>query len=219
MLDYALGLIETRGLIGAIEAADAMTKAAQVELIGKERVDGGLIVVKVKGDVASVQAAVDAGAAAAQRVGELFSSHVIPRPDADVELLIYPPPWQTRDKTLQQQYRQPHPEPHKPEQPVIAKPAKRRGRPPKPVQSNKPVTTEEPGKPEQEAVTRPVAETPPMPMGEDEQSYIAELDRMSVQELRRYARGVSGLSIAGRQISRANRGELVQQLVLAKFPK
>ena len=91
MLEYALGLIETRGLVGAIEAADAMTKAAEVELIGKERSGGGLITVKIKGDVAAVKAAVDAGAAAAQRVSELVSVHVIPRPDDSTELVIYPP--------------------------------------------------------------------------------------------------------------------------------
>ena len=90
MLEYALGLVETRGLIGAIEAADAMMKAADVELIGRERADAGLMTIKIKGDVAAVRAAVDAGAAAAQRVGELVSVHVIPRPDSGTEILIYP---------------------------------------------------------------------------------------------------------------------------------
>src|ERR1041385_6585913 len=98
MLDYALGLIETRGLIGAIEAADAATKAADVQLFGKERADAGLMTIKLTGDVAAVRAAVDAGAAAAQRVGELVSAHVIPRPDDDTEIMIYPPPGQTKEK-------------------------------------------------------------------------------------------------------------------------
>mgnify|MGYP001589730744 FL=1 len=98
MLEYALGLIETRGLIGAIEAADAATKAADVKLVGRERADAGLITIKVIGDVAAVRAAVDAGAAAAQRVGELVSMHVIPRPDDESEILIYPPPSQTKEK-------------------------------------------------------------------------------------------------------------------------
>jgi ethanolamine utilization protein EutM len=84
----ALGMIETKGLIGAIEAADAMAKAAKVELIGKEMVGGGLVTVMVRGDVGAVKAATDAGAAAAQRVGELISVHVIPRPHADVELIL-----------------------------------------------------------------------------------------------------------------------------------
>jgi ethanolamine utilization protein EutM len=84
----ALGMIETKGLIGSIEAADAMVKAAKVELIGKEIVGGGLVTVMVRGDVGAVKAATDAGAAAAQRVGELVSVHVIPRPHADVELIL-----------------------------------------------------------------------------------------------------------------------------------
>ena len=81
----ALGMIETKGLVGAIEAADAMVKAANVSLVGKERVGGGLVTVMVRGDVGAVKAATDAGAAAAQRVGELVSVHVIPRPHMEVE--------------------------------------------------------------------------------------------------------------------------------------
>jgi ethanolamine utilization protein EutM len=84
----ALGMIETKGLVGAIEAADAMCKAAKVTLIGKEVIGGGYVTVMVRGDVGAVKAAVDAGAAAAQRVGELVSVHVIPRPHADVELIL-----------------------------------------------------------------------------------------------------------------------------------
>jgi ethanolamine utilization protein EutM len=84
----ALGMIETRGLVGSIEAADAMVKAANVVLIGKEHVGGGLVTVMVRGDVGAVKAATDAGAAAAERVGELVSVHVIPRPHADVEGIL-----------------------------------------------------------------------------------------------------------------------------------
>ena len=84
----ALGLVETRGLVGAIEAADAMVKAANVRLIGKETIGGGYVTVMVRGDVGAVKAATDAGAAAAQRVGELVSVHVIPRPHADVEMIL-----------------------------------------------------------------------------------------------------------------------------------
>ena len=84
----ALGMIETKGLVGAIEAADAMVKAANVTLIGKEFVGGGLVTVMVHGDVGAVKAATDAGAAAAQRVGELLSVHVIPRPHAEVEDIL-----------------------------------------------------------------------------------------------------------------------------------
>ena len=84
----ALGLIETKGLVGSIEAADAMVKAANVYLIGKVLVGGGLVTVMVRGDVGAVKSATDAGAAAAQRVGELISVHVIPRPHGDVEMIL-----------------------------------------------------------------------------------------------------------------------------------
>ncbi len=84
----ALGMIETKGLVGAIEAADAMVKAANVKLIGKEYIGGGYVTVMVRGDVGAVKAATDAGAAAAQRVGELVSVHVIPRPHGDVEVIL-----------------------------------------------------------------------------------------------------------------------------------
>ena len=88
MSSEALGMIETRGLIGSIEAADAMVKAASVTLIGKVHVGGGLVTVMVRGDVGAVKAATDAGAAAAQRVGELISVHVIPRPHVEVESIL-----------------------------------------------------------------------------------------------------------------------------------
>ncbi|TKB09570.1 ethanolamine utilization microcompartment protein EutM [Desulforhopalus sp. IMCC35007] len=84
----ALGMVETRGLVGAIEAADAMVKAANVEIVGREQVGGGLVTVMVRGDVGAVKAATDAGAAAAERVGDLKSVHVIPRPHRDVELIL-----------------------------------------------------------------------------------------------------------------------------------
>ncbi|HNB51704.1 MAG TPA: BMC domain-containing protein [Anaerolineales bacterium] len=84
----ALGMVETRGLVGAVEAADAMVKAANVVLIGSEYVGGGYVTVMVRGDVGAVKAATDAGAAAAKRVGELVSVHVIPRPHEDVEMIL-----------------------------------------------------------------------------------------------------------------------------------
>lgn len=88
MANEALGLIETRGLVGAIEAADTMVKAANVTLIGKEQVGGGFVAVMVRGDVGAVQAATEAGAEAAKAVGELVSVHVIPRPHSDVENML-----------------------------------------------------------------------------------------------------------------------------------
>ncbi len=84
----ALGMIETKGLIGAIEASDAMVKAANVELIGEERIGSAYVTVLVRGDVGAVKAAVDAGAEAARKVGELVSVHVIPRPHEEVEKIL-----------------------------------------------------------------------------------------------------------------------------------
>lgn len=84
----ALGMVETRGLVGAVEAADAMVKAANVVLIGSEYVGGGYVTVMVRGDVGAVKAATDAGAAAAKRIGDLVSVHVIPRPHENVEMVL-----------------------------------------------------------------------------------------------------------------------------------
>ena len=84
----ALGMIETQGLVGAIEAADAMVKSANVVLIGYEKIGSGLVTVMVRGDVGAVKASVDAGAVAAEKVGEIVSKHVIPRPHTDVERIL-----------------------------------------------------------------------------------------------------------------------------------
>ena len=88
MNEDALGMIETKGLVGAVEAADAMTKAANVIYAGYDKVGAGLVTVAVRGDVGAVQAAVAAGAAAAESVGELISKHVIPRPHSSVESIL-----------------------------------------------------------------------------------------------------------------------------------
>ena len=88
MASDALGMVETRGLIGSVEAADAMVKAANVSLIAKEYIGAGYVTVLVRGDVGAVKAATDAGAAAARRVGELVSVHVIPRPHTDGDRLL-----------------------------------------------------------------------------------------------------------------------------------
>jgi len=87
-MQEALGLVETKGFVAAVEAADAMVKSANVVLIGSQRVGSGLVTVLVRGDVGAVKAATDAGAVAAQNVGELVSVHVIPRPHADVEKIL-----------------------------------------------------------------------------------------------------------------------------------
>lgn len=88
MSQEALGMVETRGLTAAIEAADAMTKAAEVVLIGTEKIGSGLVTVMVRGDVGAVNAAVEAGTNAASKLGELVATHVIPRPHSDVEKVL-----------------------------------------------------------------------------------------------------------------------------------
>ena len=88
MTQQALGMIKTRGLVAAIEAADAMLKAANVELVGTEKIGSGLVSVMVRGDVGAVKAAVEAGTSSAERLGEIIATHVIPRPHADVEKIL-----------------------------------------------------------------------------------------------------------------------------------
>ena len=88
MVQQALGMVETRGLTAAIEAADAMTKSAEVTLVGTEKIGSGLVTVMVRGDVGAVKAAVESGSEAASRLGELVATHVIPRPHADVEKIL-----------------------------------------------------------------------------------------------------------------------------------
>lgn len=88
MAEQSLGMVETKGLVSAVEAADAMVKAAKVSFVGREFIGGGLVTVFVRGDVGAVKAATDAGGAAAKRVGELISVHVIPRPHSDIESII-----------------------------------------------------------------------------------------------------------------------------------
>ncbi len=88
MQHEALGMVETKGLVGAIEAADAMVKSANVELIGTEKIGSGLVTVMVRGDVGAVKSSVEAGKAAAEQVGVVISTHVIPRPHSDVEAIL-----------------------------------------------------------------------------------------------------------------------------------
>ncbi len=189
MFEYALGLIETKGLVGAIEAADAMVKAANVRLIGKERVDAALITVKVVGETAAVRSAVDAGAAAAQRVGELISAHVIPRPAEGIEDLIFAKASVGR-KELEESL----------------------GISSAGFESS--ATTQE-----VEEGQEPEESQLDIKFSEDEQEYYNQLDGMTVHQLRSLARETEGLSIYGRQISRANKKLLIDELMRAKFKK
>jgi ethanolamine utilization protein EutM len=167
MLDYALGLIETRGLVGSIEAADVMVKTANVVLLGKEVVRDGLVTVQVIGDVGAVKAAVEAGAAAAQRVGELLSSHVIPRPADEVEPILL----------------------------------QRRGVIPGSAEAVSPVSH----------VTQVTALPVQAPASVDNELH--QLNAMTVHQLRTIARGIEGLGIQGREISRANKLVLIHEIM------
>ena len=190
----ALGLIETKGLVGAIEAADAMVKAANVKLLGKERATGGLVNVRITGEVAAVKSAVDAGAAAAQRVGELVSAHVIPRPDDQMEDLIY-----TFPKGGMQRKK-------KEKQTEIVSEAKQEITPavetPKEEPEVKAETTVEKVPQPEESIEPDLFESSTIPPKE-------ELEKMNVHELRHLAREFENFPIKGREISKANRQTLL----------
>jgi microcompartment protein CcmL/EutN len=167
MPEYALGLVETRGLVGSIEAADVMLKTAAVTLLAVEYVREGLVTVEVVGEVAAVQAAVSAAEAAVPRVGELLTAHVIPRPADDLTPLL-----ESRGR------------------PPLAGPRAQKAPPPRSEQSN----------------------------GTHKGSRVSEFDtesleEMTVHQLRSLARSVEGLRIAGRQISKANKRQLIDELL------
>ncbi len=188
----ALGLIETKGLVGAIEAADAMLKAANVKLIAKERATGALINIRIVGEVAAVKSAVDAGAAAAQRVGELVSAHVIPRPDGQIDGIV----------TLKNfTSKIPRPVPDEREQETIVFEAE----PPA-------ATVREKVEEEKPALVPKEAEEPEItqPLFEGNLPDLSELEKMNVHQLRRLARQIENFPIKGRQISKANRTFLLE---------
>jgi microcompartment protein CcmL/EutN len=205
MVDYALGLVETKGLVAAIEAADTMVKTANVVLIGKEITRGALVTIKIVGDTAAVRSAVDAGAAAAQRVGELVSKHVIPRPGDGLEELVFAKSQLTQNKVER----------------IFNKESA------VPVKKDFPLQEEESTVPQNENVDEDREElkeelnqeelyTMPEGLTPELQAYFKQLDLMTVHELRRLARTVEGLSIYGRQISRANKKELIEELLKTK---
>ncbi len=186
MIDYALGLVETKGLVGAIEAADAMVKTANVVLVGKERTDPAMITVKVVGDTAAVRSAVEAGAAAAQKVSQLISKHVIPRPAEGIEELLYAKSSRTREQVEQ----------------LLA------------------TGDSELDQEIEESDAEPEEEySAPQGLNPEEQKYFDKLDAMTVHELRRFARGLEGLSIYGREISKANKKRLIEELMKEKFKR
>ncbi|HTX17336.1 MAG TPA: BMC domain-containing protein [Bacteroidota bacterium] len=186
-MEFAFGMVETRGLVGAIEAADAMVKTSNVRLVGKERTDPAMITVKIIGETAAVRSAVEAGAAAAQRVGQLVSHHVIPRPAEGIDSLIFAHSILTEEEIAS----------------LSGEEAPRA----------EAVETEIPTDEEKEE--EDVAFSPPQ--ATERAAYLAELNAMTVHELRSYARSIEGLSISGRSISMANKEQLLEELVKAKF--
>jgi len=164
MLEYALGLIETKGLVGSIEAADVMVKTANVHLLGTEYIKNGLVTVQIVGEVAAVKAAVDAASAAAARVGQLISTHVIPRPAEDIES-------------------------------ILRKPSTAGGGAKAPQLASE----------DQEKSFSTLASL-------DDEEYLSQLTKMTVHQLRTLARETSGLGIAGREISKANKERLISEL-------
>lgn len=210
----ALGMIETKGLVGSIEAADAMLKAANVELACKTHVGGGLVTVMVRGDVGAVKAAVDAGAAAAERVGELVSVHVIPRPADEVEYIIDPlvpdPPEPAPD---------PVPEPEAEEETESeAEPAPE----PLPEPEAEPEPESEP-QPEPEPEHEPAEESPEEEEDPEEEAEAraAELEslteesmqHMTVARLRAVARALGKTGMSRREIRFAKKEELIARIL------
>jgi microcompartment protein CcmL/EutN len=176
MLEYALGMIETRGLIGSIEAADVMVKTANVHILGTEYIKNGLVTVQIIGEVAAVKAAVDAGSAAASRVGQLVSTHVIPRPAHEVEAILKNAG--TGAMTASSE-----------------RPRSRKG----------PSTATDTTPPDRQASL--------FSDSADDAAYLARLETMTVPQLRTLARDTGGLDIAGREISKANKEQLIRELM------
>jgi microcompartment protein CcmL/EutN len=179
MIEFALGLVETKGLIGAIEAADAMLKTSNVRLIGKERTDPAMITIKIIGETAAVRSAVEAGAAAAQKVGQLISKHVIPRPAEGMEDLIFAKSFLDEHEisTL--------------------------------------ITAGVHSTPEIQEIEENVEYVEPQ--STERNAFFEELNAMTVHQLRSYARTMEGLAIHGREISRANKEQLLDELIRARF--
>jgi len=198
-MNLALGLIETKGLVGAIEAADAMVKAADVKLVSKEKVTGALMVIKVVGDVAAVKSAVDAGSVAAQRVGELVSSHVIPRPDDQIDQLIFNQQKQGRRSAEKQNDAVPK------TKPPIKKEVKSELSFPKTTEHEDVITKSESSDQLEEKKVKIESSGKSIPPKE-------ELNSFNVHQLRKLARTFENFPIHGREISKANR-----QLLLDYF--
>jgi len=214
----ALGLVETKGLVAAIEAADAMVKAANVKFVGKEITVPAMITVKVVGETAAVRAAVDAGAAAAQRVGQLISTHIIPQPDNQLIVLLPEIADDTESKTktevkktevskekeIQKSVKIPKPEPKKKEivEFVVETPE---------METVSETTNETLERLRKEALGTVKDKEPVKVTTKTERpGSIEDIDNLNVHELRHLARSIPEFPIKGREISRANKKELLK---------
>ena len=222
--NIALGMIETKGLVGSIEAADAMVKAANVTLIGKVHVGGAYVTVMVRGDVGAVKAATDAGAAAAQRVGELISVHVIPRPHHEVEYILPSLPLMDEDDDdndpdYPQNGGESEPEEESPAEIEETEESAQ------PTEEPEAAPEEEPAEPAEEASA---VEEEPVEVVEEAEIKSAkmsevdierELEGLAVKELRKLARKTEGIAIVGREISAANKKLLISEITKARLKK
>jgi ethanolamine utilization protein EutM len=189
MLEYALGMIETKGLVAAIEAADAALKAANVKLISREKVKGGIINIKIVGDVAAVRSAVDAGTAAAARIGEVLFSHVIPSPSSELESFIFdlPKPEAEKKEPAEESDSDTSDQTESEEEDSVSE------------------ETADDGA-AQLSIDYSILST-------EDTDYLNELQKLSVHELRKIAREIEGLAIRGRQISMANKTKLLEEII------
>jgi len=209
----ALGLIETKGLVAAIEAADTMVKASNVKLLGKEVTQAALVTIIVTGDVAAVKSAVDAGAAAAKRVGEVISTHIIPQPDSQISIII--PEIDSQEiisKHLSSTAKE------SVQKTTVAKETKKR-----PIIKIKVESEEQKSETSSETIARlrkealgdKVVDTKEENVKEFSKEKgtsnldLNELESMNVHQLRKLARSIEGFPIQGREISRANRSTLL----------
>ncbi len=188
-MNLALGLIETKGLIAAIEAADAMAKAADVKIINKEKVTAALVTIEIMGDVAAVKAAVDAGAAAAQRVGDLVSAHVIARPDDQLDSSLFALNNTEQKKKVTEQKPLNESEEKQEEKSLSGK-----------VENSDELKLEKPV--EKTKVQKSTSSNKKIPLME-------ELEVLNVHSLRKIARAIEDFPIKGREISKANRVKLL----------
>ncbi len=214
--NIALGMIETKGLVGSIEAGDAMVKAANVTLIGKVHVGGAYVTVMVRGDVGAVKAATDAGAAAAQRVGELISVHVIPRPHHEVEYILPSLPFMDDDddgpvSPLDGGETEPEVE----DAAVLeaeTESAEEEAEEVSPAEEAEEASVEEPE--EAEEATDVASEVKSAKSSEVD--IAKELEGLAVKELRKIARKTEGIGIVGREISAANKKMLINEITKAR---